>query len=297
MTLGVPQIIQTTSVSVTEAPGADYAHPVGYNVLTLPNPVTVGNTIVFIGFGGGAGGTWYNGFGSTLPAGWAVLGYNGGITDTVQTTIYTQTATTPVPPSVTVAYGGFSSQCGILMEIANCGAISFESLGVSSSLNVATVSQQGSVADVASLYLGLVFGDDGYGFSYSTPEPSGAVLGANLSVVDLFEGAPGWGAQIICASNNPASLEVTRSATITGDVWYAGLIISAGTVTAPPTAPDSSGFVGVGLNGNGGTQDVVYAVVERTTVCDGVPYRYYTVEMMASRLLGSKSRPGGAERH
>ena len=61
---------------------------------------------------------------------------------------------------------------------------------------------------------------------------------------------------------------------------------------------DFTGFIGVGLNGNGGTQDVVYAVVERTAVRSGVPYRFYTVEMMASRLLGSnlgQAVPGNIE--
>jgi hypothetical protein len=282
MPLATPVIVQSAAVSVPVAPGSDPEHPVGYNNLTLPNPVTVGNLIVFFGTGGLSEPPWYYGFGNVIPPGWASEGATG---NAFGTEVYSQIATSPVPPIATIPYGGFSSQSGIMLEIANAGSFSVQGNEYATNVDVATLPVVGTTEAVAPLFICVVFGSDGNGFTYSAPVPAGTAIGQSVNSVDLFDGSQGWGVLLSVASVNPVAVGFTRSAPFTGSesgtgaAGFIGLIIGAGNKVEPVVPP-------VNLAQPIGGEDVLYTVVERVSVRGGVPYRFYTVEVMASRLLG-----------
>jgi hypothetical protein len=267
MPITTPVIVQSASRS-------------GPGPLSLPNPVTVGNQLVLLVLGSAGFGD-YIGFSGGYPSGFAVIGSGPGQDNLVQSVVLQCAAETPVAPTVTLA-NGFSSGSGIYLEIANSSSIQFFSGNLSGSAEIVTLGQAGSIQTVASLYVALAYTTTA-GLEFSAPAPPGVALGAVLNGYSSFEGSPYTGIELIATSDNPVTFQYTQSAPFAGGYAvnsYAGIFVLAGEATAGPVVPNED------LVQPAGTQDVVYAVVERVTVRNGVPYRFYTVEVMASRLLG-----------
>jgi hypothetical protein len=279
MTLATPAIVQQSFAQALTAPAT----------LTLPNPVTVGNLLLMLGVGGGGGGGPDDafGFGGTNPSGWSNLIHS--TTDFVGLAVYTKLATESTPPVLTVPYAGTSTQAVVIFEIETSSTITPINPNVSVNEFQISAGPNGAATSVASLYLGLAV-DSTTGLTYVGED--GTTCGQTVAGVNLFESYSYTGVVVSGTSAEPFTFNWQQSAVGVYEANVGGLFgvqLSPGMVPTPTPGTASS---------ETNSEDFVYFVAERVTIRDGVPYHYYTVEMMASRYFGgnfAQAKPSEVE--
>ncbi len=136
MALGTPVIVQVGYMVPT---------PNGPNNITLPNPVGIGNQIFMLTAGG-------VGFSST-PQGWSLVG-TAGISG-ADINIYQQTAASAFAPNVSVTSTSALPVWGVMMEVANAGAVNCSILTNTNGASQVKLNQFGATESIAGLYMAL----------------------------------------------------------------------------------------------------------------------------------------------